>query len=932
MLGGVVCFQASLLGSAGTATAAPVQCEKLDDLPPKPVAAEAPDELVREAINLANSGHLDTADQLYRLSLRQDPTDAVAAKGLVYDQARRVEAEVVVDAARSIAQEIHSNGELTPGQIRDKKPQIIQCYEEAAFLNADNEEAAAGSSPALEKRTPAQQGADNWDKFFKHWLDPIIRLIVPTLVVLAVLLVLARALTSSLVRTSARAWRDKPRRVSWWGGALLLLLVATEGVSLGVGAGWFLEWLDAPLEIVASMVVPLVAAALVARFSLVPPDSWKSPNTAVGQSTRSAWIVSVVAATATGILLLLIAFLTHPATAWPWVVTAAVACLGLVLAAAGRGHALRLLVQVKKDKGDDSQGTAYVLARLQELGTSPPEGLKTPQQLDVENLPSEALKSLPVGRVASALRPLLTVVLPATPWKAVVEANDQASRIVVTVTRNGSVVRTALVDLDYFLPTPKTSATGAAASTGSAKSDENGGARADTADRGDLLTAGAAVVLTELAQVHRELQKGLCGASRWESVAAHVVATKPPSTAGGIELRRELLAFAVQFDPANALAQLAYINLLGRDATDEPDLRAHATRLADLLAGIETQATIGEVQGTVRWDRRHPQSVEDVLPHPPQVTGSPAAGYLPLRLRARHALAVTWLNIAVDLNGLVRDHAVDQALLSYRALIYLLRMAKSSAEGEAGAFIRAMTHVAASLKDAIAQLGRGSYSDAEVPEPPDLEGPSAPPSLHVLYDQACLDAKLGQRDSALRKLERAAGLEGNREDALTDPWFAPIRTAEGGDDVEDSKRFWAIVGPPSLDFTDLPLFGKQGGDLLTVGVKGAVELYASTRTPADLANLAEVLKVPIGVVASWKLSAELAHPPANPATASRWLTPRELHTLVAAGVRSVGDLPNSGAPAAQKEDFRKSLRRVADELVLRPLDDSEFDEVASRFP
>jgi hypothetical protein len=291
--------------------------------------------------------------------------------------------------------------------------------------------------------------------------------------------------------------------------------------------------------------------------------------------------------------------------------------------------------------------------------------------------------------------------------------------------------------------------------------------------------------------------------------------------------------------------------------------------------------------------------------------------------------AVTWLNIAVDLHATARDAAVDKALLSYRALIYLLRMGRDSAEeGDVDAFIGAMTQVAVSLKDAIVHLGRGRYPGARIPAPPQAGTAGVLPSLHVLYDQACLQARLGQHKSALRKLERAAGLEGNREDALTDPWFARLRTVEGAQ-LEDGKRFWEIVGPPPRVFTQLPAFGEKGADLKAIGVTGAAELHAATGSAADCASMGDNLKVPIAVVTGWQRLAELAHPP-NPLTVrSRWLTARELDVLLAAGIRSRDDLPTQAS--GQARAVRDKLRGAATDLGVRPLDHSEFNEVASRF-
>jgi len=639
-----------------------------------------------------------------------------------------------------------------------------------------------------------------------------------------------------------------------------------------------------------------------------------------------------------------------------WVVTAAVACLGLVLVAVGRGHALRLLVQVKKGKDDDASGTAYVLARLQELGTSPPEGLKMPQQLDVDNLPTEALTSLPTGRLAAALASVLKVISPAIPWKAVVEGEENSSRVVVTLTRNGSVVRTALVDADGFLPKPGSSGGSAASPEHGDKGDE-GAAKQGSADRGDLLTAAAAVVLTELARIHRQLEAGLCGASRWESVAAQVVATKPPSTTGGSELRRELLAYAVQADPPNALAQLALASLLGEDASSAEDLAHYATGLTRLLIDIEAQAQIvtetggtnevvlaeqaragievtteGEASGrsdaaltialmrtenaTVVVESAKNAAAEESKKQPTLEAKKAGAGYLPLRLRARHSLTATWLNVAVQVDETKRADVVNLAASNYGRLVTLLKAAKELEKPGQDVFLDEMSRVAFALRSAFAAFLEKPVLSTLPPPPRFREGASLE-SLHVLYDEACNSAVLGENAEALKKLERAVGLERYRQAARTDPCFEKLRRGNGPDD-KDAERFWDLVGSPTPGFTDLPPFGKQGPALIGLGVMGPLDLLAISPDRGEA--LADALKVPRTVAAAWWAFARLAEP--RPPQRSRWLDSRELALLAASGIRD-----DEALRSQSSADVKKTLGEMAQKLGLRPPTPQEAAEI-----
>jgi hypothetical protein len=880
--------------SASPPPYAVTKCLEPTVLPGQPlVEGGAQDEIIRRAGKLALHGRLDAAQELYELALASHPPDPRAGRGLAYVQARRLAAANCVARAE---------------QTRATDPAVAEAMlRQALAFDAGNKTARESLvTPPSDDRSAAQKAADRWDVFFKSWVDPVIRLVVPALIALAVLLVLARALTSSVVRTKAAAWGKWSRRVVWTVGFGLLVFAAAQAVSLAVDSHPLVALsTDQWLAVALTSIVLLGAAMAVRVFSL---GLFRSTDAEAGRTSVDGVLLAAAVAGVVALIAIAAKFWAADAPeVWSWTFAVALACLGVVLVAAARGQALRLLVQVKTDGKDDPSGTAYVLARLQELGTAPPEGLKTPQQLDVDNLPSEALKSLPVGRVASALGPLLKVVLPATPWKAVVEAEDQASRIVVTVTRNGAVVRTALVDADRFLPKPQPSETVDLPAQDSGVMAADVSAR-DTADRGDLLTAAAAVVLTELAQVHTQLKEGLCGASRWESVAAQVVATKPPSTAGGSELRRELLAYAVQADPPNALAQLAYANLQGREATKARELCSYAARLTGLLDRIEQQAGLGPVRATVAWDREHPPSDTEVWQWPPKSDRKRAPGYLPLRLRARHELTATWMNVAVESVGSQRWKAVDAAAINYRALVYLLFTATgASSGGDAGAFVKEMSRVAAALQQTFGPLTKNPTHPVQLPDPPPAGDPGELPSLHVRYDKACRLAALRQDDEAARELERAAGLEGNRIAARTDPWFGRLRRAEGSPDAVEV--FWKVVGSPNPAFTDLPPFGKKGSALRQLGVVSAPTLIAITPDRGEA--LAKALDIPTTVVAGWWEFACLAEPRAG---RKRFLDNRELLLLAEVGIRSDRDLTTRVCD----DGLAGELVRKADHLGLRP--------------
>jgi hypothetical protein len=836
------------------ALAAPTCLEAADPALPD-VLQNAADSRVDRASDLAEDGRLDAAERAYGILLhsRDGNASSLAGAGLGYVQERRILAERVAASAE---------------RMRAAGQDATSCFQKAIALDQGNAEAQLGQDAApAGQATPAGRAAERWDSLYEGWIDPVARVLVPTLAVLAVLLVLARTLTPLVVPVRATALGNARRRKVWAAGFALLVVAALASTTLPVRASWLASttlsvpapWLGALLSTLLVVVLVWLTVRLLRGFG----------RTQRGIA-RSAW----AAAALLGVVVWTLSDLT------PWAVAAAVAIPGLVLVATGRGHALRLRVTVMQAGKDDPTGTAYVLARLQELGSSPPEGLKTPQQVDVSELPSAALSALPAGRVAAAITSLVDVLLPAVPWRAKVEDGEGDSRLVVTITRNGRGSRTALVDASRFLPHP------------GAADDES-----PMADRGNLLTAAAAVVLTELAERHIELQRGLCGATRWDSVAAHVVATKPPATAGGRELRRELLAYAVDADPRNALAWAAYVNLLGEQATTEMELRRFEDRLVMLRRHVEQQALHQE-------------------------------GYLALRLRVAHALTATQVNLALaQTNPAMRWGTGMRAGASRLALTELT--AKAPANAGERRFAQEMAAIADELHRAIkavlaqpvpATAGSPSapaapLARAAVTEPILGRRPS-PPSLHVTYYECCREARFGDPERALDKLEFAAGLEAFRTMARRDPWFHVFRADDPTITPEQRDRFWSLVGTPDPSFTDLPPFGDMGPVLRARGIGDPTTLLAATESARGFGSLGRVLDVPHGVVEGWRSFAHLATPRGR--TGPR-LSSRELYLLASVGVRSLTDLDD------RRSGLLAALAGRARQTGVRPPTAAEFD-------
>jgi hypothetical protein len=757
--------------------------------PPSPIDASRPqDAVIAQAEILARDGSVDAAEKLYAALLGADPPDVRGGAGLAYVAGAR-------QAARNLVASAPEADDPT------------ECYENALGLDDANADARAGL--AAEKRkaaSDAQEAKGVWDDFYSHSLMPLADLLLPVLVVLTVLLVITR-LSTPVVGPEVVAWGEVPRRWVWRAGMLLLILAGLRLVAQAAWPDWRVEQFIPPhvrfgvLGVLLAGVVAAVAAARRRPRDLV----WMAIPLAIG-------------------LALSIFGVQIKNGQWPWALALGAAALGVVFLASGWGHALRLQVRVQKAGKADLAGAAHVLGALQELGSSPPRGLKTPQQVDVQDLPSTALDALPASKITIALKTLVDQFVPSTPWRAIIE-DAEGDRLVLTLTRNGAVARTVAIDPAFFgIPQQPTTAA-SADSIPEESAAENTATAAGDDDMDALLTAAAAIVLTELAQRHHDLRIGLCGATQWDSVAAHVIATRPGASNG--PQVGELLTRSVQRDPNNALARAAYIGHVGTTAATPEAFTALADRLGELWSALPA-----------------PGSEE-------------AAGYTALHLRTAHSLTAVWLNIASFEALPVERRTIAWCTSNrwYGSLCDLIQTSVGLSGGD-GLFARAMHTVAGELREALAVLAPDGIG---VPVPPQALPDPPPPTLQALYDQACVEVKKGNLEKALGLLSFVASTQYYRDAAWADPWFAILR-AEGGDGAlaDARKRFEVLVGPAEKSYLDKADFGQKKQLLLDLGITSAEDLLEVTSSRRARAELAHTVDVPRSLVDVWRERAQAA--------------------------------------------------------------------------
>lgn len=507
----------------------------------------------------------------------------------------------------------------------------------------------------------------------------------------------------------------------------------------------------------------------------------------------SSWIF------VTGVLVILAASavptVVMPMRNWPrtfgnWGLAGALALAGIVLVAFGMATRLRLRVDVRDAAGQpDLSAADYVLARLERLGADRPRGLHHPQQTDVMGLPDNAVETLPEGKVLSALFKLVYTIIPLMPWRATAAWLDE-DRLSVTLSRNGRLINATVVSRSVLgLPA-------------SEKRKADAGATSSPV-RAELLTGAAAFVLLELADKVTALKRGLCGASRWESLTLQVLATDPkPEPAPEADLR--FLATAVDRDPFNGLAKFAYlVNRCGYTS-----VAAEQKQLATAMRDMHLRLMQG---------------------------GEVEKGSEALEMRVLFAEGAAWLNAHLLESD---ESAFRAARTASKTLLQLCERHKNKKK----------------IKGFVAEMGLSAgflwqcvTVSAKPPRPsnPDIGGIATEwtdkheLSLQAHYDRACQRVAKDDPDleGALRDLHLALALESLRRWAVEDPSLVVLRADD---------RFWRAAGQPRVKvFTDLGLVKPHVKKLAGAGIHTARQLGDRTESGADRIELGVYLGVAV---------------------------------------------------------------------------------------
>lgn len=464
----------------------------------------------------------------------------------------------------------------------------------------------------------------------------------------------------------------------------------------------------------------------------------------------------------------------------------------------GLGLRMRLHLEVQDSDGKkDPSAAAYVLQRIQVMGSNRPRGLNAPQGTDVLTLPEQAVSALPEpqSKIVEVLLKVLRVVASISPWQASVTVAD-SSTATVEIRRNGGQADSTLIFASLL----------------GVRSDSSENDDHSKAVRLDVLTAAGAFLLVRLGKSHLVLTRGLHGATKWRSVACQVLAGTPPHEADN-ETKERLFGIALQKDPRNEAARLGYV----------------ACRAGNRVGGIANERRFVDRLEEIR-KRLNDRVMEkgDYLKD----------DYLPLRMRVLRSLTTARFNLSV-LYLEEGDKELSYLEFSYAhyEMAELKRDIETARRKEEGVreFAEELEVGVRILEESL-DVSNQIYLCLAWPDT-NTNLDELPP--RAVYNRACCRCRQRKPDfeGALEDLEFAFGLPELRQEARVDPYLRTLR-----EDCKMGPKVMALLDKPQL--RDVDGLRPHALRLASFGIHYADELLE--RTEGESASLlAESLGVPL---------------------------------------------------------------------------------------
>ena len=349
------------------------------------------------------------------------------------------------------------------------------------------------------------------------------------------------------------------------------VIAAKEEPATGLPASWdaFVKSWIIPLQNPALVWLGLVVAYLIlARLSTfipgMPPTRlpWKEHSVQLGRYFLFGGLLLILT---TPVAIISTLSRIREGTPTPLASVASLAVL-LILGLAGSfavglwmSSRLRVAIEARDDKDAVSEAaTNRMVALLNELGSTRPQGLEIPRGTDVTALTDSLATASSGNKIVTAFRAIVQIISGATPWRVSITEGPK-DHVAVSITRNGRAVDAATIARDNteLFPEP---------------GPPKGGPDLH------LDKIAAAFVVSTIAKHHQGFE-GLCGATDWRSVGQQFIATTDYSSNKDYSCR--LLASAVDLDPENLLAEAALQNKMHRRSTDRHELESYAKWLWD---------------------------------------------------------------------------------------------------------------------------------------------------------------------------------------------------------------------------------------------------------------------------------------------------------------------------------------------------------------
>ena len=384
------------------------------------------------------------------------------------------------------------------------------------------------------------------------------------------------------------------------------------------------------------------------------------------------------------------------------------AALSVALLSWWMASRLRVSISATKAEGEDVPTATHVRALLSELGASPPKGLEVPVGADAEEL-TGALTAIPgAGSWVKSVADIFVGLLSVTPWRVEIARIDD-EQLAVRITRNGHLGASALIG-----PT-------------------DGRISDDAVPAIDQQRLAAAFILMTLSDAHGPFG-GLGKTHDWRSLGLHYIATADPELRKeeNREVQQQTLASALQLDPGNQLARLAWQHSLWRRSTDAEELRGYQEWLKNYISDIQDEPEMDTV-----------------------------------RLRAaytRTAVCLNWWSLVADDNWPYQQkERLGQYRLARSELVSLNTLGKGGS-------------VNMRMKGIVRSMPKVEEGATALPGPRES---NASGSSSAIYNLACWYAKTpGGYPRAVSLLKQVASVPAVKEWMPEDPMLASLRTED----------------------------------------------------------------------------------------------------------------------------------------------------------